>query len=285
MTELVQQGWLFLPSAVLLGALHGLEPGHSKTMMAAFIIAIRGTVWQAAVLALAATVSHTAIVWVLALLGLTYGAQWSAETTEPYLQLASGAIIAAVAAWVAWRTLVAQRAGTRQHDHDHHDHDHQEHHEHHQHAHHDHPHREHPQHEHPRHEHPHHEHGAEPDAHERAHAEALRRRLTGRTVTTGQVVLFGLTGGLLPCPAAITVLLLCLQLKEFWLGVALVLAFSIGLALTLLASGTLAAWGTHRAARRWPGLVALGRRLPYLSSAIIGVIGVYVAIQGWHALG
>jgi nickel/cobalt exporter len=48
---LLQQGagniWLFIPSAILLGALHGLEPGHSKTMMAAFIVAIRGTVSQA----------------------------------------------------------------------------------------------------------------------------------------------------------------------------------------------------------------------------------------------
>ncbi|MEX0577651.1 nickel/cobalt efflux protein RcnA, partial [Enterobacter cloacae subsp. cloacae] len=37
--SLLQQGnaWLFIPSAILLGALHGLEPGHSKTMMAAFI--------------------------------------------------------------------------------------------------------------------------------------------------------------------------------------------------------------------------------------------------------
>ncbi|EPM87607.1 membrane protein, partial [Pseudomonas syringae pv. actinidiae ICMP 18804] len=48
--ELLQQGgshaWLFFPSAILLGALHGLEPGHSKTMMAAFIVAIRGSVKQ-----------------------------------------------------------------------------------------------------------------------------------------------------------------------------------------------------------------------------------------------
>jgi nickel/cobalt exporter len=45
-SALLQQGvanaWLFIPSAILLGALHGLEPGHSKTMMAAFIVAIRG---------------------------------------------------------------------------------------------------------------------------------------------------------------------------------------------------------------------------------------------------
>ena len=64
-TSLLQQGnaWLFIPSAILLGALHGLEPGHSKTMMAAFIVAVRGTLKQAVLLGLAATVSHTAVVW------------------------------------------------------------------------------------------------------------------------------------------------------------------------------------------------------------------------------
>ena len=58
--------WLYIPAAILLGALHGLEPGHSKTMMAAFIVAIRGTVWQAALLGVSATVSHTALIWILA---------------------------------------------------------------------------------------------------------------------------------------------------------------------------------------------------------------------------
>src|ERR1700682_5659786 len=63
--QLLQQAtnstWLFVPSAILLGALHGLEPGHSKTMMAAFIIAIRGTVWQAVLLGVAATSSPTIV--------------------------------------------------------------------------------------------------------------------------------------------------------------------------------------------------------------------------------
>ena len=67
--DLLAQGsahaWLFIPSALLLGALHGLEPGHSKTMMAAFIVAVRGTVWQAVLLGLSATLSHTAIVWAI----------------------------------------------------------------------------------------------------------------------------------------------------------------------------------------------------------------------------
>ena len=77
-SSLLQSGtsaWLFIPTAILLGALHGLEPGHSKTMMAAFIVAIRGTVMQAVLLGLAATLSHTAIVWLLAFAGLYFGDQ------------------------------------------------------------------------------------------------------------------------------------------------------------------------------------------------------------------
>ncbi|UMX68185.1 sulfite exporter TauE/SafE family protein [Klebsiella pneumoniae] len=65
--------------------------------------------------------------------------------------------------------------------------------------------------------------------------------LMATQVTTGQIVLFGLTRGLIPCPASITVLLICLQLKKFSLGATLVLGFSVGLALTLVASGAIAA--------------------------------------------
>ncbi len=92
--DLLREGtahaWLFVPTAILLGALHGMEPGHSKTMMAAFIIAVRGTVQQAVLLGLAATLSHTAVVWIIALGGQYLGQEWGTEATEPYFQLASG---------------------------------------------------------------------------------------------------------------------------------------------------------------------------------------------------
>ena len=92
LTDIFQQGaaaaWLYLPTAVLLGALHGLEPGHSKTMMAAFIIAVRGTVGQAVLLGLCATLSHTLIVWVVALGGMYLWQGVDAESFEPYLQVA-----------------------------------------------------------------------------------------------------------------------------------------------------------------------------------------------------
>jgi hypothetical protein len=82
-TQIIQSGsshaWLYIPVAILLGALHGLEPGHSKTMMAAFIIAIRGTVWLAVLLGLSAAIFHSLLIWVLAALALHYGGQWNAE--------------------------------------------------------------------------------------------------------------------------------------------------------------------------------------------------------------
>jgi nickel/cobalt exporter len=96
--------------------------------------------------------------------------------------------------------------------------------------------------------------------------------------------MFGLTGGLIPCPAAITVLLLCLQLKQFTLGVALVLCFSIGLALTMVSAGVIAALSVQHVGKRWSGFGALAARAPYLSSALIVCVGLYVGWQGLAAL-
>jgi nickel/cobalt exporter len=55
--------WVYLPVAILLGAMHALEPGHAKSLMAAYIVAIRGTAAQAVVLATSAAVGHTIVVW------------------------------------------------------------------------------------------------------------------------------------------------------------------------------------------------------------------------------
>ncbi|ACB24520.1 MULTISPECIES: nickel/cobalt efflux transporter [Methylobacterium] len=349
--DLLQQGtahaWLFVPSAILLGALHGLEPGHSKTMMAAFIVAVRGTVTQAVLLGLAATLSHTAVVWAIALAGQYLGQEWGGEASEPYFQLASAVLIVGIAAWMAWRTW-------REQHHDHHHH--------------------HDEAKHvptrnglltlevfedgvpPRwrvraergalpatgdltvetvrpdggrqtfafanggeflesleeipkphaftarlhmdgpsgvevhevafeeHNHDHMNLGDEDDAHARAHAEDIRRRFSGRQVTTGQIVMFGLTGGLIPCPAAITVLLLCIQLKQFGLGFALVVCFSVGLALTMVSAGVIAALSVRHVATRWSGFSAFARRAPYASAALIVLVGLYTGWLGWEGI-
>lgn len=122
------------------------------------------------------------------------------------------------------------------------------------------------------------------DEHSRQHAREWQERFAGREVTTGQIILFGLTGGLLPCPSAFAVLLVCLQLKEFVLGFALVLAFSLGLALTLVAVGTLAALSVKHATQRYQGFHRLAARLPYASAALMSVIGLFVLLHGVQAL-
>ncbi|QIR28541.1 MULTISPECIES: nickel/cobalt efflux protein RcnA [Kluyvera] len=272
-TTLLQQGnaWFFIPGAILLGALHGLEPGHSKTMMAAFIVAIRGTLKQAVLLGLAATLSHTVVVWIIAMAGMWFGRGWDAQTAEPWFQLLSGIIIIAIALWMLWRTW---RESHGAHDHHHHDHEHH----HHDHAHHHHDHHA-----------PHHPHAnlvdADwQDAHQRAHAEEINRRFKGQDVTTGQIVMFGLTGGLIPCPASITILLICLQLKHVALGATLVLSFSVGLALTLVASGAIAAIGLKHVSKRWSGFGELSRKAPWFSGALIIVVGIYMMGHGISAL-
>lgn len=360
-TTLLQQGnaWFFIPSAILLGALHGLEPGHSKTMMAAFIIAIRGTIRQAVMLALAATLSHTAIVWLIAFGGMYVSNKFTAESAEPLLQLVSAVIILGTALWMFWRTWKGEKnwlegmqegekhlhhhdelrlidtghgkvelsifeEGQAPHwrlrtlngskweardvslnttreaaklsqifdfvdkgdylesrlpipephdfgvrlslDHRGHVHDYdvlfQE-----------------------------HDHSLPEgldvnskeyqDAHELSHANDIKRRFTDKEVTNGQILLFGLTGGLIPCPAAITVLLICIQLKALTLGATLVVSFSIGLALTLVTVGVGAAVSVRQVAKRWGGFNKIVKKAPYFSSAIIGCVGVYMGIHGY----
>ena len=98
--------------------------------------------------------------------------------------------------------------------------------------------------------------------------------------------MFGLTGGLIPCPASITVLLLCLQLKRIALGATLVLGFSVGLALTMVASGVIAALGVKHLSRHVGGgrLGEFAAKAPYLSGGLILLVGLYMGWQGLHAL-
>ena len=313
--SIIQSGvanpWLYLPLAVLLGALHALEPGHAKTLMAGFIVAVRGTPSQATLLGVSAAVGHTIVVWGLALLGLYLGDKLILERAEPWLVLMSGLLVMGLAFRIFWML-------RRQHHHHHHVHDHHEpeHHAHHARGRdehqggHDHEHRAHHargrdehqgghEHEHHAHHprgrdehqgsheherHPHHAHGRDEhqgDAHAAAHARDIERRFRGRRVTNLDIAWFGFTGGLLPCPAALAVLLICLQLKAFALGIGMVAAFSIGLALTLVGVGVAAAWGQQAASARWDGLLdRWGDRLHYISASLVFTIGLVIAARG-----
>ncbi len=253
--------WFYLPFAVVLGALHALEPGHAKSMMAAFIIAVRGTPAQAALLGVSAAIGHTIVVWGLAVLGLAFGSRMSLDRLEPWLVLVSGLLIIGL----ALRLLGMRGAGNHDHHANDHAHDHGHDHDHHQVA----------------HSHAPARREVSTDAHAAAHARDIETRFAGRTsVSAAEIAWFGFTGGLLPCPSAIAVLLVCLQLKAFTLGVAMVAAFSLGLALTLASVGMAVAWGTRKASASWAGFDAWSVRLPLISALLVLALGVLMSLRG-----
>lgn len=271
---------LFLVAALFLGALHGLEPGHSKGMMAAFIIGTRGTYSQAILLALCATLSHTAIVWILAWPASYGGAIWSSDEITPYLNLISGIVILALAYWMLRRL---NRAHGHHHHHEH-SHDDGHHHEHHHH------HGDEPAHSHA-HSHEHaHEHPApkdalstvldlEEDAHARSHLHEITENFAGREVSTAQVAVFGLSSGLTPCTAAIVILIICFQLHQPWLGLGLVAMFSLGLGLTLTSVALLASWAVRTAGDRSTAFQQIIQKAPFLSALVTATVGIYLIIQ------
>ena len=79
-------------------------------------------------------------------------------------------------------------------------------------------------------------------------------------------------------------LLICLQLKKFVLGAALVMCFSIGLAITLVSVGIIAALSIRKVSQSSPWFSTFAQRAPYVSSALIFLVGLYVAYHGWSGI-
>ena len=269
---LIQSGganaWLLLPVAVVLGGLHALEPGHSKSMMTAFIVAIHGTAAQAVLLALSVTVAHTIVVWVLAILAWQLQDNTILDRAEPWLLLIGGLLIVTLALRILSR--LENPFGAHGHTHNHCRDDGHAHHR---------PHA------------PDHHHGInedhshddmDEDTHAAAHAAQLKQQLAKGPVTNADVPWFGLSGGLTPCPAAFAVLLACFHQKAYALGIVMVMAFSIGLAIMLVTIGLIAAWGASALSSL--GLDRFARWAPYASAAIMLVIGLVVTAQGVGAL-
>ena len=224
--------------AVGLGAAHALAPGHGKTVMAAYLVGLRGTLRQAATIGATVTVTHTAGVLVLGLV-LSTSRAVASERVYPWLGLGSGLLLAAVGVGL----LVRARTGHHRHPHPHgHDHDHHHHHD--------------------------HEHGA-----------------AGKPLGRRGLVALGLAGGLVPSPSAVVVLLGGIALGQAWFGVALVVAYGLGMAATLTGVGLLLAHLRTRMDRRLhlptgSLLGRLGRLLPAVTASVIVVVGLTLAASG-----
>ncbi|MFK4268539.1 HoxN/HupN/NixA family nickel/cobalt transporter [Streptomyces milbemycinicus] len=274
-------------TAMLLGAMHALAPGHGKTLMAA-AAAAGGRSAMRDVLALGAsvTITHTLGVFALGLL-VTAGSA-AAPSVIAWLGIASGVLVALAGAGLL-RKALRRRAPAHHHHHGEHGHgpEHSHGHEHaHEHA----------------HEHSHtHEHEKEREKerekeHEHAHVHSHGGFTHSHPLPSGRLtlrgtLLLGFAGGLVPSPSAVVVLVGAAALGQAWFGFLLVLAYGAGLALTLTLAGIavvrLGRRATERlAARASDGgrgqrvLRLLHRASPVGTAAVVLALGCGLVLRG-----
>ena len=261
-TELITtqhlSAWFLFTAAIIaigLGGLHALEPGHGKTIVAAYLVGSKGTARHAVLLAMIVTVSHTVGVFALGAITLFASRYIVPEQLYPWLSAFSGITIAGLGVYMLLRRLTGTAS-----------------------------------------EHSHAEGNGhanwmfwrrakleESEAQEQVSLPLMDVAQT-QSVSLTQLLTLGITGGIIPCPAALIVLLSAFALHRIGLGFFLIVAFSIGLASVLTGFGVLMVYArrfmTHLQidgplTRRW---------LPVASSAFITVLGVMLTVQALVAV-
>jgi nickel/cobalt transporter (NicO) family protein len=245
--------------AAVLGAFHALEPGHGKTVVAAYLVGSRGTARHALILGLIVTASHTAGVYLLGAVTFYASQHIVPEKLYPWLSLGSGLTIAVLGGVLFFRRYLGMEDHGHSHGHDHG-------HDHHHHGAHHHPH----EHEHAHaHDHDHaHDHG---HTHEHGHSHG--------PVSLRALFALGISGGIIPCPAALVVLLSALSMRRVGFGLVLIVAFSVGLAAVLVAIGILMVYARRLMARFREDGPLIHRWLPLTSSAVMMLLGLGIAAQ------
>ncbi len=308
-------GWLLpLLGAFVWGAVHSLSPGHGKTLVGAYLVGERATSRHALFLALTTTITHTVGVFVLGFVTLAATRYVLPEQLFPWLSLLSGGLVIGIGMQlIRQRTRYRRQMSGQGHSHPHHEHDHSDHAHAHSHGHHSHSHHHHDDdhsdhahtHGHNNHGHGHHHHNhshprptphaSHPDPahnpiammeHTPPHHSTTSHTHThlplaadGQPVTWRGLLLLGFSAGLVPCPAALVLLLGAIGLGNPVSGLVLVLAFSLGLASVLTGLGLLLV-SAKRAFQQLPApRLRQLRWLPLASAVGITLIGVGISTQ------
>lgn len=286
-----------LLGAFFWGSVHALTPGHGKAVVAAYLVGSRGTVRHAGLLGLTVTLTHTLGVFALGAVTLYLSRYILPEILYPWLSVVSGLLVLAIGLALLYRRLPntsGSGGGKAQHaraEHGEsggaHTHLHGSHggHEHsHSHA----PSRDAP----PGHihsgDHEHsHSHGSKGREHTHSHDSHnshgghahshLPPGADGSKVSVHSLLALGVTGGLVPCPAALVLLLSAISLGRLEFGMVLVVAFSVGLAIVLTAIGILMIYA-RRLFERFSFEARVPRFLPVASALAISVVGVVIVL-------
>jgi ABC-type nickel/cobalt efflux system permease component RcnA len=248
--------WVLLSAGLIaagLGALHALEPGHGKTIVAAYLVGSRGTARHAVLLGLVVTASHTAGVYLLGVITLYASRYIVPDQLYPWLGAISGLSVVAMGVFIFLRHLTGESG-----------------------------------------EHSH----ANGENHSHWFLSMFKqgaRQQTGndqtitassaapgenRRVSLRELYLLGITGGIVPCPAALVVLLSAFSLHRIGFGLFLITAFSFGLASVLVIVGLTMVYAKQFMAPR-VGTASFIRVLPLVSSAFMAILGVGIAVSAF----
>lgn len=297
---------LALGAALLAGAAHALTPGHGKTMVGAYLVGSRGSVWDAVVLGIVVTITHTFSIYVLGFLCLWLTSWIRAEIVTTWLNLVSGVLVLGMGFWLFQRGLLAYHGLKPLPGHAHGEGGH---------THGGHSHAAAPVHAHEpaSHEHSHgHAHGAHDHGHSHAGAatgsaapaEAGERRpprdsplddypagsKTGKALGSDGSVLgrwgvvgLGIASGLVPCTDGLAILIAAVSLGRIQLGLAIIAAFSVGMAAVLVALGVLMVKAKD-VMERFTGEGKWVRALPVASGGVLFFIGTALTLMALRAL-
>lgn len=240
--------------AIGLGGLHALEPGHGKTLVAAYLVGSRGTALHALLLGLIVTFSHTAGVFLLGAVTLYAQKYVVPEQLYPWLGVVSGLTIALLGFYLLLQRYLGFEAGQLF-----------------------------------AHSHGTYRHGgfAEPGGIEGAAGEtdAGAGGESAKRVTFRQLLALGVTGGMVPCPAALVVLLSAVALHRIGFGLFLIVMFSAGLAAVLIATGMAVVYaGKFLAGRHTQGRL-IQRWLPIASATAVTALGLVIALRALLSAG
>ena len=231
--------WFLLSAALIaagLGALHALEPGHGKTVVAAYLVGSRGTPKHAVLLGFVVTAAHTAGVYLLGAATLYASRYIVPDQLYPWLGAISGLSVAALGIFIFLSHWTGESG----------------------------------------------EHSHVPgESHShwllsmfRKAAPSVSPKTVNRPMSLRELCMLGITGGIVPCPAALVVLLSAFSLHRIGFGLFLITAFSLGLAAVLVIVGLTMVYAKRAMSSRMGTGGAALRYLPFLSSACMVLLGV-----------
>jgi len=247
-------------AAFVLGVMHSIEPGHGKTVVAAYLAGTRGRSMDAVLLGIVVTITHSVGIIALGVVAKMSSRYFSEQALHAYLGFIASATILGIGLWMLRTRWTSLRDPGGAHHHSHLFHSHRHGHE-----------------EHDHHHHLDHDHHGHDGGRSHVHPEK-----SGGLGLKG-LVLLGISGGIVPCPAALAILLASASMGDIGKGLALVIIFSLGLAVSLVGIGLVVVSGVGFA-QRFVNTEKFAPVVAFASAVIITIVGFGTFVASWRHL-